>query len=211
MMNMMRLLAIGLTIVTGFAFSEQSIAGALRARISRNHPVTRATVEYPTAETNRALQALRKEFGISDVFGTPKPPEAPLLGIFKTPESQVSYGDRKLLDSGTNSQRSILSPLRQRSTLSRQPVPLSVLSEPEGTVRIMNEADQDLSFLIKPETGRWGWFTIGAGRSMTISCDGCTFSMGKQDKFIRYSLAPRKEYRLRWDEDQDFWNLYSND
>jgi hypothetical protein len=96
--------------------------------------------------------------------------------------------------------------------LSKQPL---VTSRPEvaaGAVIITNEASRPLHFSIKRVGEAWGSYTVGAGQSMRISCNGCNagtleFSMSTEGREIRYSLDLGESYALQWSKSKDLWDI----
>jgi hypothetical protein len=95
--------------------------------------------------------------------------------------------------------------------VSPQPV---LPSRSAGAVMIANEGERDLQFQVRPEGGQWKSFTVRAGQSMDIGCNGCSatsfeFFMQTQDRgAVNYRLNSNSQYALGWDGNRSLWNLY---
>jgi len=81
-----------------------------------------------------------------------------------------------------------------------------------SSVVLINQGDQSLNFAFRPADGKWATYSVGPGKSTTLSCDHCTaayfeFSITTEGQQVNYRLMPAETYLLFWNRDQHRWDL----
>jgi hypothetical protein len=81
-----------------------------------------------------------------------------------------------------------------------------------SSVVLINQGDQSLNFAFRPADGKWAIYSVGPGKSTTLSCDHCTvpyfeFSITTEGQQVNYRLMPAQTYLLQWNRDQHRWDL----
>lgn len=81
-----------------------------------------------------------------------------------------------------------------------------------SSVVLINQGDQSLNFAFRPADGKWAVYSVGPGKSTTLSCDHCTvpyfeFSITTEGHQVNYRLMPAESYLLYWNRDQHRWDL----
>ena len=80
-------------------------------------------------------------------------------------------------------------------------------------VHIANKGNREISFNLRPDSGKWKTFKIQSGEDGTYTCDKCQkfdFVMRSEGgKEVKYVLEPRNRYLIKWDDAKERWDLFT--
>ena len=85
-----------------------------------------------------------------------------------------------------------------------------------SSVYIINRANRNITYSIRPKNGSWVEYTIASGDNRTISCNGCNTQWFEiivvtNDRQVRYDLEAARRFTIGWNGDAQVWDIYRAD